>query len=124
MVQSPHKVVKTANGLVLNTNGRVSIYDVMELYEEGDNIYQIGMVFNLSPMQVQTMVDYIEEHRETLIPALQEALCLKVERERYWRTVAAERAKIPVPVTPQRENLQALLDKYRQEIGINGTVSS
>lgn len=104
---------------------RVSVYDVMEAYDEGDNIYTISSTYNISPLQVKVAISYIEKHREQLEPELKEILIKKAERERYHRARASEIRKQtpPLPMTPQRAALYALLEKRRRSRGEGSTVS-
>ncbi|MEZ4867265.1 MAG: hypothetical protein R3C14_38430 [Caldilineaceae bacterium] len=74
-----------ANGTLMISESRVALFDVMILHDEGDSIYEIAMTYNLTPLQVQTAVNYIEEHREILTPQLAEAIQHREERERYYR---------------------------------------
>ena len=101
----------------LISKSRVTVYDVMQDYDEGDGIYMISDTYNLSPLQVETAIEYIEKHRERLEPELKEILIKKAERERYYRARAAELKKQrALPMTPKRKALQALIEKSRRRI--------
>lgn len=70
-----------ANGTLMISESRVSLFDVMILHDEGDSIYEISMTYNLTPLQVKTAVAYIEQHRAILEPVLAEAIRVREERD-------------------------------------------
>ena len=113
-LRNRYQILDTDSGLQISES-RVMLFDVMEAHDAGDSIYQISQTFNLSPLQVQIAVDYIEAHRATLEPEFAKAIQLRNERERYHRQLAEERwAKIAqLPMTPERAAIYALLDKNR-----------
>jgi uncharacterized protein (DUF433 family) len=99
----------------LISESRASVYDVMEAYDEGYNPSEIGKIYNLSPHQVQVALAYIAQHRERLEPELKEILIKKAERERYYRALEEEiKKQRPLPMTPQRAALYALIEKSRR----------
>jgi uncharacterized protein (DUF433 family) len=112
-----YQILETDSGLQISES-RVMLFDVMEAYDEGDSIYQISQTFNLTPLQVQTAVDYIEKHRAALEPEFAKAIQLRKEREEYYRALAEERwQKIAeLPMTPLRAAFYALREKNRQAI--------
>ncbi len=114
ILRSRYQILETDSGLQISES-RVMLFDVMEAYDAGDSIYQISQTFNLSPLQVQIAVDYIETHRAALEPEFANAIQLRTEREEYYRKLAEQRwGKIAqLPMTPQRTAVYALLDKYR-----------
>ena len=59
--------------------GGTSVYDVMLSYDKGRDIYEISMIYNLTPLQVQTAVQYIQQHRQKLEPELKQILKEKAE---------------------------------------------
>ncbi|MFZ4662661.1 MAG: hypothetical protein ACOYNY_36980 [Caldilineaceae bacterium] len=105
-----------ANGTLMISESRVSLFDVMILHDEGDSIYEISMTYNLTPLQVQTAVDYIKKHRATLEPELAAAIRAREERERYYRAIQKEIEEriAKEPMTPQRAAFYALRAKNRQ----------
>ncbi|MCE7982371.1 MAG: hypothetical protein DYG89_14345, partial [Caldilinea sp. CFX5] len=84
-------------------------------YDAGKSIYQICEIFNLTPLQVKTAIAYIEKHRATLEPRLAKAIEYRKEREAYHRRLVAEKLANtpPLPMTPQRAAMYALLEKHR-----------
>jgi uncharacterized protein (DUF433 family) len=120
----PYQIIETESGLGISQS-RVLLFDVMEAYNEGDSIYQICETFNLTPLQVKIAIEYIEKHRADLEPELVKAIEYRKEREAYHRRVAAERlAKVPpIPMTPERAALYALLEKHRAKVNGNGDAS-
>ena len=59
------EIIESEIGPVISGRG-VTVYDVMEAYDEGDNIYTISSTYNISPLQVKAAIEYIEKHRERL----------------------------------------------------------
>lgn len=114
-LRNRYQIVETDDGLQISES-RVLLFDVMEAYDEGDSIYEISDIFNLTPLQVKTAIDYIEHHRVALEPELARAVQLRKEREAYYHQLAAEHRKNrpPLPMTPERAAIYALLEKYRQ----------
>lgn len=114
-----YRIVETDLGpMIYNT--RVSVYDVMLAQQEGQDLFHICVNYNLKPVQVQITLEYIEEHRAQLEEDLKEILPKKAEREHYYRVLEAERAKIPVQMTPERAVFYALREKIRKLHGDNG----
>ena len=64
-------IIETDAGPLISES-RVSVFDVMDAHDAGDSIYEIGLTFNLSPLQVETTLDYICQHRTELEPQLAE----------------------------------------------------
>jgi uncharacterized protein (DUF433 family) len=95
----------------LISESRASVYDVMESLDCGYNIYQISEIYNLSPFQVETAIEYIKKHRQRLEPKLKKILKKAAERERYYRALEQEirKQKPDTPMTPRRKALYALL---------------
>lgn len=119
-----YQVIETQDGLMISES-RVSLYDVMELYKEGDSIYEISDTFNLTPLQVQTAIDYIEAHRATLELQLVKAIQLREEREQYYRTIQKEIwDKIAKePMTPQRAAFYALRSRHLHELELESNAA-
>jgi len=111
-----YQILDMGSGLQISES-RVMLFDVMEAYDEGDSVYQISQTFNLTPLQAQTAIDYIEKHRTALEPEFAKAIQLRKEREEYYRALAEERwAKIAqLPMTPLRAAFYALREKNRCE---------
>ncbi|MEM7538297.1 MAG: DUF433 domain-containing protein [Chloroflexota bacterium] len=118
VITSAH-IRETSIGPMIS-DSRVSVYDVMEIYDEGDSVAEICDTYNLSPIQVEVAIQYIHKHRVRLEPELKEILVKKAEREAYHRAMVAERERqFPPPVmTPKRMQLKALIEKNRRELGI------
>lgn len=118
-----YQILETESGLQIS-DSRVLLFDVMEAYDAGESIYQICETFNLTPLQVKIAVAYIEKHRAALEPELVKAIQFRKEREVYHRRLTAERlAKVsPLPMTPLRAAMYALLEKNR--IPTNGDLDA
>lgn len=110
-----YQILETESGLQISES-RVLLFDVMEAYNEGDSIYQISDTFNLTPLQVETAIAYIEKHRAALEPEFAKAIQLRQEREAYYRqqNAAVWERIAQAPMTPERAAVYALLDKYRE----------
>ena len=110
-----YQILETDSGLQISES-RVMLFDVMEAHDAGDSIYEIAQTFNLTPLQVQTAVDYIETHRIALEPEFAKAIQARDELEAYYRKQNEEVwARIAqAPMTPERAAVYALLKKYRE----------
>lgn len=108
-----YSVVETEIGPMVGES-RTSVYDVLLSLNEGEGFYALCVIHNLKPVQVQVALEYIEEHRTALEAELPALLAKKAENERYHRAIAAERAKIPVEMTPKRKAFYELLEKNRR----------
>jgi len=113
MSNSRYSIIETSIGPMISKS-RTSVYDVMISHNKGRDIYEISMIYNLTPLQVQTAVQYIQQHRQKLELELEQILKEKAEFERYHRAIAAEREKIPLPMTPRRKAFYALREKNRR----------
>lgn len=113
-----YHIFEGENGLQISES-RVLLFDVMEAHDEGDSIYDISRTYNLTPLQVQTAVDYIEEHRATLEPAFAKAVQRREERREYYDKLTAEhwqRIKERRNLTPRQKAVYELLDKCRAQM--------
>ncbi len=120
-----YQILETDSGLQISES-RVMLLDVMEAHNEGDSVYQISQTFNLTPLQVQIALEYIEKHRTALEPQLARAIQLRQKREVYYQDLAAGRwEKIAqLPMTPLRAAFYALREKNRQVAGETNAVHS
>lgn len=113
-LKNRYHILETEMGLMISES-RTSVLDVMEMEQRGLDMYEIAMVFNLTPVQVETAIEYIAENRERLTPVLEKALILKQEREAYYRAIQVDiQKKIDqLPMTPERKTFYDLLAKNR-----------
>ena len=118
-----YKIIETDMGPLISES-RVSVFDVMEAHDAGDSKYEIGLTFNLSPMQVDTALAFIAQHRTELEPQLAQIKQQLVEREAFYRRQAAEiDAYIAaLPMTSQRAALHVL--RERSEHNYEATVDA
>jgi uncharacterized protein (DUF433 family) len=116
-LRNRYQIIETGSGLGISES-RVLLFDVMEAHDAGDSIYEISSTFNLTPLQVQTAVDYIEAHRAALEPEFAKAVQRRKEREEYYHQLLEEHLKNrpPLPMTPERAAIYALLKKARQAV--------
>jgi len=115
-LRNRYQILETDSGLRISES-RVMLFDVMEAHDTGDSIYEIAQTFNLTPLQVQTAVDYIERHRVALEPEFIKAIQARDELETYYRKQNEEvweRIR-NAPMTPERAAFYALREKNRRE---------
>lgn len=110
------KIIESDSGPMISES-RVSVYDVMDAYDEGYSPRQIRDVYNLSFYQVEVALAYIQQYRSKLEPELKEIQIKLAEREKYYRALAAEREQIPSIMTPERIALKAMLAESRYQRG-------
>ena len=84
-----YTIVETDVGPLISES-RVSVFDVMDAHDAGDSIYEIGLTFNLSPLQVETALAYVLQHRVELEPQLADIRQQLAEREAFYRRQAAQ----------------------------------
>lgn len=111
-----YTIIETDSGPLISES-RASVLDVMEAYDAGDSRYEIGLTFNLSPMQVETALAYIVQHRAELEPQLAQIKQQLAEREAFYRRQAAEvdAYVATLPLTWQRTALRALRERSDSE---------
>jgi len=111
------RIIEGDLGPMIN-HSRVSVYDVMEAYDEGLSIYEIYQTYNLSSSQIEAALAYIEQHRTKLEPELKEIQRKQAENEVYHRALVAEREKHFVrEMTPERIKFNELLERSRRSRG-------
>lgn len=113
-LENRYHIIESELGPLIS-DSRSTVYDVLEMQNEGYDLYQISMERNLSPLQVKVAFDYIEQHHDRLQQELAEIIAIAEERKRYYDAIADEiRQKIAQkPMTPERAKLQALIAKNR-----------
>jgi uncharacterized protein (DUF433 family) len=111
-----YTIIETDMGPLVSES-RVSVFDVMEAHDAGDSQYEIGLTFNLSPMQVETALAYIAHHRFELEPQLAQIRQMLAEREAFYRRQAAEvdAYVATLPMTAQRAALHVLQERSDSE---------
>ena len=108
-----YRIIETEQGPMIS-HSRVSVYDVMEKYDQGRDMFRLCVIFDLTPLQVMITQEYIEQHRKQLEPELKDILKKKAELQRHYEAIAAERQKRPVKMTPKRAAFYALREKNRR----------
>lgn len=105
-------IVETDLGPLISES-RVSAFDVMDAHENGDSLYDICATFNLTPLQVETALTYIEHHRADLEVQLNEIRQSHAAREQFYRSQASEvsRRVAAKSLTPARVAVMALRDR-------------
>ena len=111
-----YTIIETDIGPLISES-RVSVFDVMDAHDAGDSQYEIGLTFNLSPMQVETALVYIAQHRVELEPQLARIRQQLAEREAFYRRQAAEvdAHVATLPMTSQRAALRVLRERSDHE---------
>ena len=94
----------------LISESRSTVYDVLEAQNKGLDLYEISISYNLTPSQVETALQYIEQHRTRLQTELDEILRIAAERRHNANKVyAAIRKEIEAqPITPERARIEAI----------------
>jgi uncharacterized protein (DUF433 family) len=115
-----YEVLETDIGPMISES-RVSVFDVMDAHDAGDSIYEISATFNLTPLQVETALAYIEQNRSFLEPQLATIQRALAEREALYRTKTAEIDKriATEPLTPARRRLLQLRESSPERYGEN-----
>ena len=116
MTNSRYQIIEGDLGPMIS-DSRLTVFDVLEAEESGLNLYEICHVYNLTPLQVETALAYISEHREQLIPILRDIQAKAAEREAYYRARQMEifREIEQSPPSPKRQVLNELMAKNRAE---------
>lgn len=119
MFENRYQIIETAEAPLISES-RSTVYDVLRAHNDGSGLYEICRIYNLTPLQVETALAYIDQHRERLEEELAEILVIRAERERYYRKVQEEHfAKIrQQPMTAERAKFYAWRDKQREILGI------
>ena len=94
----------------------------MDAHDAGDSIYEIGLTFNLSPLQVETALAYVLQHRPAeLEPQLAEIRQQLAEREAFYRRQAAQIDQYiaTLPMTSQRAALHVLRERAENEYKVD-----
>lgn len=110
-----YSVVETDIGPLISES-RASVFDVMDAQDAGDSIYEIGLTFNLSPLQVETALAYIAQHRAELEPQLAQIKQQLAEREAFYRRQAAQIDQIVAALPLNRQRAALLVLRERSEI--------
>ena len=115
-----YTIVETDVGPLISES-RVSVFDVMDAHDAGDSIYEIGLTFNLSPLQVETALAYVLQHRAELEPRLAEIKQQLAEREAFYRRQAeqVDQYVATLPLTSQRAALHVLRERADNEYKVD-----
>ncbi|MEM7534813.1 MAG: DUF433 domain-containing protein [Chloroflexota bacterium] len=109
------KIIETDLGPMISDT-RMTIYDVMLIYDKGHDKHYISSNYNLTLEQVQCALDYIDTNRVQLEADLEEILPKMAESERYYQAIYAVRRQqiAKQPMTPKRAAFYALREKNRR----------
>jgi uncharacterized protein (DUF433 family) len=109
-----YEILETEGGPQIS-HSRVMVYDVLDNLNQGVSPAEIGYALNLHPGQVDTAIEYIEQHRPTLEAELAEIKAWQAQKEANYRTIQKEiQKKIrTLPMTAERKAFYELLDKNK-----------
>lgn len=111
-----YAIRETDSGPMIS-HSRISVYDIMESQQKGHDFFTLCIIYELRPIQVQIALDYIAENHLVLETELREIVVKKAEQRAKYEAMAAEWAKTPVEMTPQRQAFYALREKNRLQRG-------
>ena len=116
MATAFYSIRETDIGPVISES-RVTVFDVLQELQAGENKYDICATLGLTPSQVAVALEYITLHRQTLESELREIQVKKSERLARARAEAALRqAQIDrLPATDERVAFYALREHNRLE---------
>lgn len=111
-LRTRYEIIENEIGPLISES-RCTVFDVMELYDAGEPIHAISAILNLTPLQVQTALEYIGRQRATLVPQLAVILQQRTEREKHYRAIADNilREIAREPLTRQRADFIALRER-------------
>lgn len=110
-------IVRTERGLTLSGT-RLTVYDVYDLAEADWERAEIRDLFMLSDTEIDTLLEYIEQHRAEVDAEYREIERQAGEIRRYWENRNRERmeqiANRPPP--PGQEAARAKLRAWRERL--------
>ena len=114
-----HVVRRRGRGLVI-AGTRVTLYSIMDYVIEHYPLKYIQDLFNLTPEQMEDVMDYIETHRVEVETEYQLVLKKAEElRQHYEEPNRVLRAKInAMPPKPGQEQIRAKLQAWKDRLGI------
>ena len=95
---------------------RITVYDVLDYIQEGWRYDQIAGLFRLPPDDIQTAIQFIEDHKEEVMAAYREIL----ERHKNVQYPPDVQAKL----ARNRQKLLAKLAEIRARTETEGTDAS
>ena len=110
-------ILRTERGLTISGT-RISLYDVIDLLKAQYPPKLIRDKFNLTDLQINAALSYIETNKTQVEAEYQEVLQNREEIRQYWEERNRERfAKIAVmPPKPGQEALRAKLQEWKARI--------
>ena len=114
MATTLYTIIETDSGPIIS-DSRVTVFDVLEALQIGRSTYEICVIHNLTPLQVEVAFSYIATHRAALEAELSDIQARKAERAADARASAAERQKQidQLPITTRRAEFYALRERNR-----------
>jgi uncharacterized protein (DUF433 family) len=119
IAESQNIITRTSRGLTIGGT-RITLYTIMDHLKDDWPPHLIRDWFNLTDVQIQGVLDYIEAHREEVEAEYQQVLQEAAETEQYWREYNREHlAKIAVlPPDPGQEEIRAKLKAWKKELEV------
>ncbi len=119
LLQERYHIIESDIGPLISES-RCTVFDVMELQDAGESLHAISAILNLTPLQVETALDYIELHRVRLEPQLADILRQRAERESYYRSIAGEIFEriASAPMTETRAKFAVLRERDQNEYSV------
>ena len=90
---------------------RITVYDVLDYLQAGWRYDQIAGLFRLPPDDIQTAIQYIEDHKEAVMTAYQQILA----RHRHVQYPPEVEAKLARNRQKVQEKLAELQARYQAE---------
>lgn len=114
-----YRIIESDIGPLISES-RCTVFDVMELQDAGESLHAISAILNLTPLQVETALDYIGLHRVRLEPQLADILRQRAERESYYRSIAGEIFEriASAPMTETRAKFAVLRERDQNEYSV------
>jgi uncharacterized protein (DUF433 family) len=107
-------VVRTSRGLTVG-GSRLTIYQLMDHFKEGDSDELVQQWYRLTPQQLADIHRYIAEHRDEVEAEYEHVLRSAEENRRYWEERNRERFEQikDMPLTPEQAVRRAKLEELR-----------
>ena len=112
-----YHIIETGSGPRIS-DSRAYVYDVLDAMNDDFTLYEICETYNLTPGQVRTAYDYIEEHHDRLQVELAEIIRRTEEGQRethaLMKKIEAERRS--KPLSPKWKAFYEFRDRELREI--------
>ncbi len=112
-------IVRTERGLSI-AGTRITIYQLMDYLKADQPTSTIKDLFRLSDEQMTGVLEYIAQHPEQVEEEYQEVLRQAEASRAYWEERNRDRLQAisQQPPTPGTEEIRAMIEKKKAELGI------